>query len=144
MAVRIAESDTGRCRRFTAERTHDELLIMATPGELRAGGMQLLAAIVELGMDLRGAETGGAALRDATVEIVDSLPGGRPFLWLNRPDAVRLLVARGEMSEAGAEQLAEILSDGAVVERCDATANLEGAVSSGYAEPASGPPRPPQ
>lgn len=123
VTVQMMESVTGECRRFTAKRTREGLLIMVAPGELRAGAVQSLAGIMQLGMDMRGADRNEPALPEATVEIVDSLPGGRPFLWLDRPDAVRLLVARGEMSEAGAQQLAEVLS-------------------SHWSAPSSGPPKP--
>ncbi|NEA53902.1 hypothetical protein G3I60_06960 [Streptomyces sp. SID13666] len=105
-----------------------------------------MAEIMQLGMDMRAADLNETAPPDATVEIVDSLPGGRPFLWLNRPDAVRLLVARGEMSEDGAQQFAEVLSHGAAVEGHDATAtaSLDGTVGLRSAAPASGPPKPPR
>lgn len=85
-------------------------------------GAEELAEIVQLGLDTRGREGIEFEPCDVSVEIVDSLPGGRRFLWLERPDAVQLLVSTGEMSAAGAQQLAAILSDRMIVEERAPTA----------------------
>ncbi|MEU3463583.1 hypothetical protein ABZ721_27005 [Streptomyces sp. NPDC006733] len=140
----MVEGDTGGCRRFAAERTPEEFLIVVAPGELRAGAIRSLADVVQLGMDVRAADDRAAtALPAVTVDIVDGLPGGRPFLWLDRPDAARLLVARGEMSETGARQLADILSQGAAG-GSGPTPPPGGVIGPRRPAPPSGPPKPPR